>query len=111
MKEVWLLNEGSSDSVAAPQGSTPGETVLMLCCSGQGRESRNQGISLSLLQGIFPTQELNWGLLHCRWILYQLSYQGSVYMSIPISQFIPSRFYPLGKHKFVFYICDSISVL
>ena len=77
MKEVWLLNEGSSDSVAAPQGSTPGETVLMLCCSGQGRESRNQGISLSLLQGIFPTQELNWGLLHCRWILYQLSYPGS----------------------------------
>ena len=30
--------------------------------------------SCSLLQGIFPTQELNWGLLHCRWILYQLSY-------------------------------------
>ena len=23
------------------------------------------------------TQEFNWGLLHCRWILYQLSYQGS----------------------------------
>ena len=22
-------------------------------------------------------QELNWGLLHCTWILYQLSYQGS----------------------------------
>ena len=33
--------------------------------------------SLSLLQGIFPTQELKRGLLHCRWILYQLSYQGS----------------------------------
>ena len=33
--------------------------------------------SLSLLQQIFPTQELNRGLLHCRWILYQLSYQGS----------------------------------
>ena len=32
--------------------------------------------SLSLLQRIFPTQELNGGLLHCRWILYQLSYQG-----------------------------------
>ena len=27
--------------------------------------------------GIFPTQELNWGLLHCRQILYQLSHQGS----------------------------------
>ena len=33
--------------------------------------------SLTLLQGIVPTQEQNWVLLHCRWILYQLSYQGS----------------------------------
>ena len=31
--------------------------------------------SLSLLQQIFPTQELSWGLLHRRQILYQLSYQ------------------------------------
>ena len=39
---------------------------------------QNTGVgSLSLLQWIFLTQELNWGLLHCRWILYQLSYQGS----------------------------------
>ena len=29
----------------------------------------------SLLQQIFPTQKSNWGLLHCRHILYQLSYQ------------------------------------
>ena len=35
--------------------------------------------SLSLLQGIFLTQELHWGLLYCRRILYQLSYQGSQY--------------------------------
>ena len=33
--------------------------------------------SLPLLQGIFPTQESNWGLLYCRRILCQLSYQGS----------------------------------
>ena len=32
---------------------------------------------LFLLQEIFPTQESNQGLLHCRQILYQLSYQGS----------------------------------
>ena len=32
--------------------------------------------SLSLFQGIFPTQELNPGLPHCRRILYQLSHQG-----------------------------------
>ena len=36
---------------------------------------KNTGVgSLSLLQGIFPTQELNRGFLHCRGILYQLSY-------------------------------------
>ena len=29
--------------------------------------------SPSLLQGIFPTQGSNQGLLHCSWILYQLS--------------------------------------
>ena len=33
----------------------------------------------SLLQGIFPAQGSNPGLPHCRWILYQLSYQGSPY--------------------------------
>ena len=43
---------------------------------------QNTGVgSLSFLQGIFLTQELNQGLLHCRRILYQLSYQGSPHMS------------------------------
>ena len=34
------------------------------------------------LQQIFPTQKSNQGLLHCRWVLYQLSYQGSPYFII-----------------------------
>ena len=39
---------------------------------------QNTGVdSLSLLQGTFPTQESNRGVLHCRRILYQLSSQGS----------------------------------
>ena len=39
---------------------------------------QNTGVgSLSLLQGIFPTQGLNSGLLYCRWILYLLSRQGN----------------------------------
>ena len=39
---------------------------------------QNTGVgSLFLLQGIFPTQGSNPGLPHCRWVLYQLSYQGS----------------------------------
>ena len=53
---------------------------------------KNTGVgSLSLLQGIFPTQESNWGLLHCRWILYQLSYQGSQleWVAYPFSMDIP----------------------
>ena len=38
---------------------------------------RNTGVgSHSLLQGIFPTQGSNLGLLHCRQILYYLSHQG-----------------------------------
>ena len=40
---------------------------------------KNTGVgSLSFLQGIFPTQKSNQCLLYCRWILYQLSYQGSL---------------------------------
>ena len=39
---------------------------------------QNTGVgNLSLLQGIFPTQELNPGLLNCRRILYQLNHKGS----------------------------------
>ena len=42
------------------------------------RKLRNTGVgSQALLQGIFLTHESNWGLLRCRRILYQLSYQGS----------------------------------
>ena len=38
---------------------------------------KNTGVgSLSLPQGIFLTQGSNQGLIHCRWILYQLSHQG-----------------------------------
>ena len=39
---------------------------------------QNTGVgSLSLFQGIFPTQRSNPGLLHCRWILYRVSHEGS----------------------------------
>ena len=39
---------------------------------------QNTGVgSLSLLQGIFPTQGSNPGLPHCKWILYQLNHEGN----------------------------------
>ena len=51
---------------------------LLYCWWECKLKPKNTGVgSLSLLQWIFPTQESNWGLLYCRWILYQLSYQGS----------------------------------
>ena len=47
-------------------------------CSPWNSLGQNTGVgSLSLLQGIFSTQELNQGVLHCRWILYRLSHQWS----------------------------------
>ena len=75
------------------------EAKMMMCCAGHSGMSDSatpsavacraplsmgilqarilQWVFHALLQGIFPTQELNLGLLHCRQILYQLSYQGS----------------------------------
>ena len=47
-------------------------------CSPWNSSGQDTGVgSLSLLQGIFPTQRSNRGLLHCRQILYQLSHKGS----------------------------------
>ena len=46
----------------------------------QSMEFSRQSTGVSchfLLQGIFPTQGLNPGLLHCRQTLYRLSHQGS----------------------------------
>ena len=37
-------------------------------------------VILTLLQGNFLTQELNWGLLHCGKILYQLRFQEAPWM-------------------------------
>ena len=52
---------------------------------------QNTGVdSLSLLQGIFPTQRSNSGLLHCRWILYQVSYEGNRPQNWPFSVPTPS---------------------
>ena len=48
---------------------------------------KNTGVDgLSLLQGIFSTQESNWGLLHCRQILFLLSYQGSPLERVAITK-------------------------
>ena len=51
--------------------SPPGSSVH------EDSPDKNTGVgSLSLLQGIFPTQRSSSGLPHCRWIFYHLSHQG-----------------------------------
>ena len=51
---------------------------------------QNSGVGrLSLLQGIFPTQGSNPGLLHCSRILYQMSHQGSpMFLSLCFLSFV-----------------------
>ena len=49
----------------------------MVACPWDSPDKNTRVGCHSLLQGIFPTQGSNPGLLHCRQILFQLSYQGS----------------------------------
>ena len=54
------------------------QLCLTLCDPMDTNSSgQNTGVGSHLLQGIFTTQESHRGLLYCRQILYQLSYQGS----------------------------------
>ena len=56
---------------------SPTLQVDSLPAEPQGKPKNTGMGSLSLLQRIFLTQELNRGLLHCRQTLHQQSYQGS----------------------------------
>ena len=58
-------------------------------CDPMDYIGQNTGVSsLSLLQGIFPNQRSNPDLLHCRRILYQLSYQFSSVQSLSRVRFL-----------------------
>ena len=62
------------DSLPSEPPMNPNCSYLVWNSPGQ-----NTGVgSSSFLQGIFPTQGSNPGLLHCRRFLYQLSYQGAL---------------------------------
>ena len=59
------------------QNRSPTLQTDSLPAEPQGKPKNNGVGNLSILQWIFPTQELNQGLLQCGQILYQLSYEGS----------------------------------
>ena len=72
------------------------QLCLTLCntmdCSPPGSHpwdspGKNTGVGChSLLQGIFPTQGLNAGLLHSRQILNHLSHEGSPHLVVMITK-------------------------
>ena len=76
----WALGSITTNNASGGDG-IPVELVQVLkdgLYSLWNSPGQNTGVgSLSLLQGIFPTQGSNPGLSHCRWILYQLSQKGS----------------------------------
>ena len=71
---------------------------------------KNTGVGCHfLLQGIFPTQVSNPGLLHCRPMLHRLRHQGRPYLSMPLNEnnigFTKRRV--ILEH---FYICCRFSI-
>ena len=66
-----------SHSVVSDSLQLPGLQPTRLLCPWDSPGKNTDVGSLSLLQGIFLTQELNRGLLNCRQILSQLSHKGS----------------------------------
>ena len=74
------LLQGIFPAQWSSQSSEPRSPKLQadsLLAEPQGKPKNTGTGSLSLLQQIFLTKKSNQGILHCRWILYQLSYQGS----------------------------------
>ena len=75
---TFPFTRGSSQ----PRDQTRSPTLQTDSLSAEPQEKpKNTEVGgLSLLQWIFLTQESNHGLLNCRQILYQLSYQGSPFL-------------------------------
>ena len=76
---VKISRHGESESTWSESHSVVSDSLPPYgLYSPWNSSGQNTGVdSLSLLQGIFPTQGSNPGLLHCRRILYQLSHKGS----------------------------------
>ena len=90
-KVVTLMSDKESESCTITSDSLQ----LHGLYSPWNSPGQNTGVgSLSLLQGIFPTQGSNPGLQHCRQMLYQLSYKGST-----ISDKINFKTKTVTRHK------------
>ena len=85
----WVAMPSSRDSFP---GIEPGSPTLQVdsLLSDPPWKPRNTGVgSLFLLHRIFPTQELNQGLLRCRWILLPAELPGKPIASARITLMTP----------------------
>ena len=90
-QEYWSGQPFPSPGILPNPGIEPRSPALWAdsLTAEPERKPKNTGVGkLSLLQKIFPTQELNQGLLHCRKILYQLSYWGSPMLPMKSDRYI-----------------------
>ena len=71
---AFLLSRGCSQPSNQTQVSHIAGRFFTSCATRVAQEYWGV-VDYLFSSGFFPTQELNWGLLLCRWILYQLNYQ------------------------------------
>ena len=78
---MWVPSFPSPGDLPNPEIEPRSPTLQVDSFSAEPQgKLKNAGVgSLPLLQQIFLTQESNWSLPHCRWILYKLTYEGSRY--------------------------------
>ena len=105
----------------------PTESSLSSSSVHRNSPGKNTGVGCHfLLQRIFPTQGSNPGLLHCREILYWLSYQGSPMIMLALTNFVfflrdnngledlkkKKRSFPICRvfNSFIFSICQQIAI-
>ena len=80
-EELMLFNCGAGENSRESPGLQGDQTQISKVAEPAAPQGKlkNTGVgSLSLLQQIVPKHELNNGVLHCRQILYKLSYKASL---------------------------------
>ena len=94
INRVWSSENLVMYNSLQPYGPS---SVRLLCL--RDSPDRNTGVGCHFLQGIFLTQGLNLGLLHCRQILYHMSHLGKPALLDIVSQILPWHFLDMKNHE------------
>ena len=101
----WCLEWSEVKSLSRVRLFATPRTVAYQAPSMGYFPAKNTGVGCHfLLQGIFPTQGSNPGLLHCRQTLYHLSHQGSQMSGILVNKGILKK-YTSVKFSKTFWVC------